>query len=192
MIFTLFCVSSYLHRHAFPPKMRIQEKVIYTDGGFHLKSGFRKKLSTLNIPSVQFISKIYLLRMDMRAPVGMCCDCKFIALLACSSVSKLKFSYNFFFMTQKSGQLEVNIFYQCKWVNGCTIHIKKLKTTVEYDLKRPQNASGFACLFLLLPSLTVPQHQCNRTPLLQLTASLHNCPTIIGQFWCSNQSTGLQ
>ena len=28
----------------------IQEKVIYTDSGFHLKSNFTKQLSTLNIP----------------------------------------------------------------------------------------------------------------------------------------------
>ena len=50
MIFTLFWVSTYLHRHWISPKIWIQEKVIYTDYAFHLQSDLTKKLSKQTIP----------------------------------------------------------------------------------------------------------------------------------------------
>ena len=50
MILTLFWLSGYLHIHRFSLLIGIQEKVIYTDSGFHLKSDYTKQLYTLNIP----------------------------------------------------------------------------------------------------------------------------------------------
>ena len=41
--------------------MGIQEKVIYTDRDFHLKSGFTKKLPTLNISLSQNWTDLYLM-----------------------------------------------------------------------------------------------------------------------------------
>ena len=50
MTFTLFWVSSSLHRRWFSPLIWIQEKVLSTDNGFSLKSDFMKKFSTQTIP----------------------------------------------------------------------------------------------------------------------------------------------
>ena len=57
MIFTLFWVSTNLHTQWYLPKIWIQENVIYTDNGCHLKSDFTKNLSTQTIPLMSFLFK---------------------------------------------------------------------------------------------------------------------------------------
>ena len=93
MIFTLLWVSTYLYRQWFSHKMKIQEKVIYTDNGFYLKSDFMKKLSTQTIPLKKIVH--YKFQPVMyNCPLLILCNTVFLRFV-CLPVVELKTHHTF-------------------------------------------------------------------------------------------------